>query len=147
MGREHANTFHSLRDEVLSRLVAIRASIDRGYAQIPDDVVREQFDTVLSKMASYLETDDPGPYRGFVQRWGAMREGEGFGTENVIHSLVAIGDVVRRVAQKHLEMTPETADFNRAVTGACTVAARVLVDGLADQLEQRSGQLSDSRDR
>ena len=147
MGREHAKMFHSLRGEVLSRLVAIRASIDQAYANIPDDVVSEQFDTVLSKMASYLETEDPGPYRGFVQRWGAMREGEGFGTENVIHSLVAIGDVVRRVAQKRLDATAETADFSRAITAACTVAARVLVDGLAAQLEQRSGQLSDSRDR
>ncbi len=142
MGRDHAETFESLRGDVLAKLIDIRTSIDRAYERIPDDIVAGQFDAVLGKMAAYLKSGDSSAYRGFVTRWSAMREGEGFGPENVIHSVVAIGDVVVRTA--HKKFGPgERADFLRAVTEATALSARWLVEALADQLSERSAQLAE----
>lgn len=142
MGRSHADTFRALRAEVLERLVAIRASIDRAYEGLPDDVIRGQFDVVLGNMASYLDVRDPHRFRDFVKRWAAMRAGEGFAPENVVHAVVAIGDVVRRVAHKRLGMSAETAEFGQAVTFMSGLAARTLVAELADELEQRVAELA-----
>jgi len=141
MGRSHAETFQSLRADVLDRLVTGRASIDQGYAAVDEETVRGQFDVVLGKMASYLATEDADAFRSFVMRWAAMRGGAGFGPENIVHSVVAIGDVVRRVAHRRLGISPETADFARSVTAASILAARALVDDLADELAQRSAEL------
>ncbi len=142
MGRDHAETFESLRTDVLAKLVDIRTSIDRAYERIPDDVAAGQFDVVLGKMAAYLRSGDSSAYRGFVTRWAAMREGEGFGPENVIHSMVAIGDVIVRVAQKKFG-PGERTDFLRAVTETTALSARWLVEGLADQLAERTAQLAE----
>ena len=141
MGREHAEVLDSLRAEVLDRLIEIRASIDHAYARIPDDVIRGQFDVVLSKMRSYLSSEAPAPYQSFVLRWAAMREGEGFGAENVINSVVAIGDVLVKVARERLGQTPEARRFARAVTRMSFFGARMLVQGLADELAAHASQL------
>jgi hypothetical protein len=141
MGRALADTFESLRGDVLDRLVGIRASIDEAYARIPDDVVREQFDVVLGKIAGYLRNEDVEQYRSFVSRWAAMREGEGFGAENVIHSIVAVADVVARSAQRRLEPSPERTALIRAVMQVNAGAARMLVDGLANRLAHLSAQM------
>lgn len=142
MGRSHAETFQTLRAEVLDRLVAIRASIDRSYERIPDDVIRGQFDVVLGNMAVYLDGGDAHRYSDFVRRWAAMRAGEGFAPENVVHAVVAIGDVVRLVAHERLGMSPDTSAFARAVTYTSGLAARTLVAELADELEQRMAELA-----
>ena len=142
MGRAHAETFQALRADVLDRLVAIRASIDRAYERIPDEVIRGQFDLVLGNMAAYLASEDPGPYREFVKRWAAMRAGEGFAAENVVHAMVAIGDVVRRVAHKRLGAGADGAELVRVVTDMSGLAARVLVAELAEELEQRAAELA-----
>lgn len=141
MGRDHAETFESLRSDVLAKLVDIRTSIDRAYERIPDDVVSGQFDVVLGRMALYLKSGDSSAYRGFVTRWAAMREGEGFGPENVVHSVVAIGDVVVRAAQKKFG-PGERTDFLRAVTDATALSARWLVEALAGELAERTAQLA-----
>jgi len=142
MGRDHAETFESLRGDVLAKLVDIRTSIDRAYERIPDDVVSGHFDVMLNKMAAYLGSGDAAGYREFVTRWAAMREGEGFGPEKVVHSVVAIGDVVVRTAQKKFG-PGERTDFLRAVTDATALSARWLVEAVAEQLSERSAQLAE----
>jgi len=142
MARGHAETFQALRAEVLDRLVAIRASIDQAYERISDEVIRGQFDVVLSNMESYLANEQPGPYHDFVRRWAAMRAGEGFAPENIVHAVVAMGDVVRRVAHKRFGMSPDISEFAQAVTHMSALAARVLVAELADELEQRTAELA-----
>ncbi len=143
MGREQAEILDSLRAEVLDRLVQIRASIDQAYARIPDDVIRGQFDVVVDKMRGYLASEDPGPYQGFILRWAAMREGQGFGAENVINSVVAIGDVLVKVGRTRLGQTPAQRTFARAVTRMSFLGARMLVQGLADELADHTAQLAE----
>jgi hypothetical protein len=137
MGQRQAELFKSLRPEVLGRLLESRASIDQGFAAIPEDVIRPQLDTVLDKMQSFLATEDIDSYRGFASRWIAMRIGEGT-PENLIHTLVAIGDVVAQSAQRRLGPGPEYDDFARAVARMSFLGARLLVELLAEELDRRA---------
>ena len=140
MGLWHAHLFASLRPEVLERLVEIRGTIDHAYARLADAAVRPQFDAVLDRMQSYLTTEDPQLYRGFAASHMAMRVGEGFAPENLVHSMVSIGDVVTRVAQRRLANDPRCAEFVLACSRMIFVAARTMVSLLADELRRREQQ-------
>jgi hypothetical protein len=140
MAQRHARLLAALRPEVLARLVEVRGSIDHAYASIPPDVIRGQFDIVLDKMQSYLVTQDASQYRGFATRWLAMRVGEGFAPENVIHSAVAIGDVIVQVAQARLGQTDECVDFVSNMVHLNFAVTRMLVEILAQDLERRKEQ-------
>jgi hypothetical protein len=137
MGERNAQIFETLRADVLGRLVEVRGSISESYTRVSDNVVRDQFDVVLGKMQSYLVNEDDKLYRGFARRWLAMRGGEGFTQESLIHAVAAIGDVVQQVAHQRLGATPECAAFCRDVARMSYVAATMLVDVLAEQVERR----------
>jgi hypothetical protein len=92
---------------------------------------------VLDKMQGYLHSEDVHSYRSFAQRWVAMRMSDGFAPENLIHSVVSIGDVVDQVARERLGATQESHLFVRSVQRLSYVAARLLVEILADELERR----------
>ena len=147
MSQAHARIFESLRYDVLARLVDVRGTIDHAYARIPEARIREQFDMVLDKMASYLATEDSELYRSFASRYMAMRVGEGVSPENLIHSVVAIGDIVIKVAEEKVPPSQEPSavqerhDFTRAVVRMNFVAARMLVILLGDEVKRREQQL------
>ena len=140
MGEGYAKTFESLRPYILDRLVEVRGAIDHAYASIPDDVIRSQFDQVLERMQGYLTDGDNKKYRGFANRWVAMRMGEGFPPENVVHAVVALGDVVVQVARHRLGSGDDAMKFVRAATHMTFVAARMVVETLADDLAARRRQ-------
>lgn len=141
MSQGHARIFESLRKDVLARLVEVRGSIDHAYARIPEALIREQFDTVLDKMVSYLATEDSELYRSFASRYMAMRVGEGVSPENLIHSVVAIGDVVINIAESTIPRSQERDEFTRAVVRMNFVAARMLVILLGEEVKRRELQL------
>lgn len=140
MGQRDAEVFGGLRSEVLARLIEVRGAIDHAYASIPEDRIGAQFDLVLDRMHSYLYTEEVEPYRSFAHRWMAMRVSDGFAPENLIHSAVAIGDVVVQVAQQRLAAGPERDRFVRAIQTMSFVAARLLVELLAEELDRRREQ-------
>ncbi len=129
--------FDGIRAETLARLVEVRGSIDNAYAQQPEDELRTHLDRVLDKMRDYLATEDVEPYRSFVSRWMVVRNSEGATPEQVIHALVAIGDVVGQVAQHVLGNTPPAAELGRAVARMNLIGVRILATGLSDELEAR----------
>lgn len=131
----HARTFETIRPEVLDRLVDVRGSIDHTLSGVPSQVIRQEFDAVLDRMQTYLLDGDAGRYRSFAVRWVAFRLGEGFSPENLIHSVVALGDVVLEVARRRLPFGADSADFTREVARMNFVAARIIVETLADELE------------
>lgn len=137
MAQAHAEIFEQVRPEALARLVEVRGSLDHAYASIPAEVIQPQFDLVLDKMSSYLATGQVEPYRSFASRWMAMRAGEGFSPENLIHALVATGDVVAQVAQKRLGPSPACTDFVQEIVRMNLLGARILVEILADELSAR----------
>jgi hypothetical protein len=134
----HARTFEAIRSEVLDRLLDVRGSIDHTLSAVPSQVIRQEFDAVLDRMQSYLLDGDTGRYRSFAARWVAFRLGEGFSPENLIHSVVALGDAVLEVARRRLPRGPDSADFSREVARMNFVAARHIVETLADELESMS---------
>ncbi len=140
MAGRHAELFDAIRDDVLNRLVEVRGSIDHAYARVSEDVIREQFGVVLDKMRAYLITQNADLYRSFATRWLAMRTGQGFAPENLIHSVVALGHVVADVAKAKYGQTPEYFSFARAMAHLNYVAARMLVDLLADEVNRRNEQ-------
>jgi hypothetical protein len=146
MGARHAQMFESLRPDVLTRLVEVRASIDNSYAALPDEVIREQFDQVLDRMQAYLDERDQDKYRGFLHRWMALRIGEGFTAENLIHSVVALGDVVVQLARHRQQDDPETLPFVLQVVKMTHLAARLIVENLAEELARRQEQMTDVTD-
>lgn len=140
MGERHAQIFDALRAEILARLVDVRGSIDHAYDKISTPVIREHFDIMLDKVRTFLATGDAGSYRRFASRYLAIRVAEGFSHENLIHSIVAIGDVVAQVARSKLDPSPEREAFVREVMLMNFVHARMLVSFLADELAERVAQ-------
>jgi hypothetical protein len=130
----HATTFEVIRPEVLERLLDVRGSIDQAFSAVPSEVIREEFDSVLERMQAYLDDRNTDRTRNFATRWVAFRLGEGFSPENLIHSVVALGDVVVDVARKRLPPGLETAEFVREVVRMNFVAARLIVESLAAEL-------------
>ena len=140
MGPEYAQLFENLRPEVMNRLLEVRGSIDVAYTKIPDPIMREHFDLVLDKMFTFLVSQDSSVYKRFVRRYMAMRIGEGFTHENLIHSAVAIGDVVAQVAREQLPESPRRDHFIRAVMRMNFIHARMMVAVVAEDLAERMNQ-------
>ncbi len=130
----HARTFESIRPDVLDRLLDVRGSIDHTLSGIPSHVIRQQFDAVLARMQAYLRDGDAARYRGLAERWVAFRLGEGATPENLIHAVVALGDVILDVARGRLPPGPATAEFAREVSRLNFATARLVVETLADAL-------------
>jgi hypothetical protein len=140
MGPEHAEIFDSLRPDVLARLIEVRGSIDHAYEKIPEATIREHFDLALDKMYIYLATEDVSTYRRFVSRYMAVRVGEGLSHEDLIHSAVAINDVVVQVAREAMPESPAREEFIRAMMRMSFVHARMLVALVAEDLSERTAQ-------
>jgi len=140
MGQRHAPLFDSLRRDLLDRLIEVRGSLDHAYARMPEAAVRLQLEAVLDKMQGYLATQDLQHYRSSAASHMAMRVGEGFAPENIIHSMVAIGDVAVQVAQQKLASHPDCAALVLAITRLNFIAARTLVGLVADDVKRRSQQ-------
>lgn len=140
MGQRDAQILESLRSDILTRLIEVRTSIDHGYAEVDPEQAAEQFRVVLDKMQLYLASQDMSTYRSFARRFMAMRVGEGFAYENLIHAIVAIGDVVAQMARAKLPETPEREEFIRAVMRMSFVQTRVFVSLLAEDLAERMQQ-------
>lgn len=140
MGERHARIFDSLRADALARLIDVRSSIDHAYGKIAAELIREHFDIVLDKVRTFLATGDAGSYRRFASRYVAIRVAEGFSHENLIHSIVAIGDVVAQVARSKLDPSSDREAFVREVTRMNFVHARMLVAFFAEELAERNAQ-------
>lgn len=140
MAQEHAHIFESLRQDVLARLIEVRGSIDNAYTKVPESLIREHFELALDKMYTFLATEDVTTYRRFVSRYMTVRVGEGFTHENLIHSAVAMGDVVAQVARENLAESPQRDRFIREIMRMNFVHARMLVEFVAEDLAERAVQ-------
>jgi len=140
MAQEHAQLFDSLRQDVLARLIEVRGSIDHAYAKIPETTIREHLELALDKMYTFLVTEDASSYRNFISRYMAVRVGEGFSYESIIHAAVAIGDLVAQVAREQLPESPQREHFIRRVMRMNFEHTRMLVDLVSIELNDRMAQ-------
>jgi len=135
----HSKTFDALRPAVLSQLLELRGTIDDAYQALDPDAAAEEFSHIISQLQAHLDLPMGERLRDFAERWVALRIAEGQSPRSLLHSVVAIGDVIVAVAKKQLPSNEETVQFVRAVVHANFVAARSVVEVLALDLERRRG--------
>jgi len=134
---ESAERFGSLRPSVLARLVEVRGAIDPIYAAMPDDGFRDRIDAFLSKIEAYLSDGDWPRFARFVRRWMSLPLGEGQSAESVLHSVVAIGDVIVQHVRQNEPANRATVTFIGELNRLTLATVRVMVETLADELSRR----------
>lgn len=132
--RSAVELFETIRPDVVARAIEVRASIKLGLAAQAPEVAAAALDAVLDRMVGFLHDRDPERYRGFISRWAAFHLGEGFEPEDLIHSVVTLGDVVVQVARQRLPASDETVALVRDLVRMTHAMARLVVDVLGDEL-------------
>ncbi len=137
----HATVFAGLKPAVLARLVDVRSSLDHGFASLDEPAARAQLEQVLDHQSAYLASGDPALLRGFLRSYRAVRAADGLGPENLLHAVIAIGDVAAQVAQKELPAGPRTAELVSSLARVSWSTARMVVEIIAEELESRIAQM------
>ncbi len=137
---DHAATLDSLRPAVLARLVEIRSSLDYTLARLPEPDARTHLDAVLRHMQTYVATWDWRLHRSFLQTYLAMRSGDGMTSDDVIHVLAAIGDIVVETVRKQLAEAPMLPELLSALARFNAHTVRGVIDLVAEELERRRAQ-------
>ena len=130
----------SLRPLVLARLVEIRGQLDHALARTEEPQAREQFDQVLRHLQTYLTTWDWRLHRSFLQTYLAMRGGDGMTSDDVLHVLSAIGDVVVEMVRRHAPEHAVTPSLMVALAKFNAHTVRGVIDLVAEDLERRRAQ-------
>jgi hypothetical protein len=137
---DHAAILESLRPGILAQLVEARATLDHGFARLPEREARERLDAVLRHQQAYLTTWDWRMHRAFFQSFLALRAGEGMGADEVLHVLTKVGDLVIGSVRKLLGDAPEARGLVVALSKFNAHSVRAVVDLVAEELERRRAQ-------
>jgi hypothetical protein len=137
---DHAATLETLRPAVLAHLVEIRGSLDHALARLADAEARHHLDSVLRHLQTYLTTWDWRLHRSFLQTYLAMRAGDGMTSDDVLHVLSAIGEVVAETVRRDLEDHPVQPELLVALAKFNAHTVRVVIDLVAEDLERRRTQ-------
>jgi len=130
-----------MKPALLDRLVEVRTSLDHGFARLDDATARAQLDQVLEHQLGFLATGDTAILRGFLRSYRALRAGEGLGPENLLHAVIAIGDVVAQVIHKEQPPGARTAELASSWARVSWTTARIVVEIIAEVLAGRDAQL------
>lgn len=130
-----------VREQVLDELVRRRQTVDHVFHGVSEGELRSLFDVLLGKMAAFAADRDPRGLRSYLRRWVALRVGAGARHENLIPALVAVGDTAIEVARDQFGDTDEIRALMRTTAQANFIAARVVVEVLADEYHRRRTQI------
>jgi hypothetical protein len=137
---DHAATLESLRPAVLARLVEIRATLDYTLGRAADADARDHLDAVLRHLQNYLTTWDWRLHRSFLQTYLAMRAGDGMSSDDVLHLLHAITDVVIEHIRRERPDHPTTPELHVALAKFSAHTVRCVIDLVAEDLDRRRAQ-------
>src|SRR5690349_2572405 len=137
---DHAAFLETMRPAVLARLVEIRGALDYTLARVPEPEAREHLDAVLRNLQAYLTTWDWRLHRNFLQTYLAMRSGEGMTSDDVLHVLAAIGDVVVETVRREMPDHPIAPELLVALAKFNAHTVRGVIDLVAEDLERRRNQ-------
>lgn len=137
----HAAVFAGLVPSIVARLVEVRSSVDHGFARLDDAAAKAQLEGLLSHQLSFLTTGDPALLRGFLRSYRAMRAGDGLGPENLLHAVIAVGDVATQIIQRDLGPGVRSAELVSSWARVSWSTARMVVEILAEELAGRVAQL------
>jgi len=130
-----ADTFAGLRGPLLKRLVDVRGAIDMAQVEMTEERAKEYYGNLLTKLERYLASGDEDWYREYVQRWMAIRSSEGVRPEGLIHSFVALCDVVVQVARLELPTGREGTQFASAIVQLSLKTSKYIVDSLVEEYD------------
>jgi hypothetical protein len=137
---DHAATLDYLRPAVLDRLVELRGSLDYALARTDEAAAREHFDAVLRHLQTYLTTWDWRLHRSFLQSYLAVRAGHGMSSDDVLHLLATISDVVVEVVRRQFADHPMTPGLLVAIAKFNAHTMRCVIDLIAEDLDRRRSQ-------
>lgn len=109
-------------------------------ARVDEAQAREQLDAVLGHLQTYLTCWDWRLHRSFLQTYLAMRAGDGMSSDDVLHVLVAIGDVAIETVRNTLGDRPEAPAVLVALAKFNAHTVRAVIDLVAEDLERRRAQ-------
>jgi hypothetical protein len=135
-----AAMLESLRPAVLARLVELRGSLDHALARLSEAQAKQHLDPVLQHLQTYLTTWDWRTHRSFLQTYLALRAGDGMSSDDVLHVLAAIGDVVVDTIRRQLANHPAQPALLVAVAKFNAHTVRGVIDLVAEELERRRTQ-------
>jgi hypothetical protein len=127
-----------LRPAIVARLVDVRGSLDHAIARVSAEDARALFEAVMHAMSTLLVTGDHALHRGFVHSFIAVRAADGLGPDHAQRLLVAITDVAAAVAR---DRYPQDLTVVLAIHHAARLTARMVNDGIAEELATRLAQL------
>jgi hypothetical protein len=133
--------FAGLKPALIDRLVEVRSSLDHGFARLDDGAARAQLEQVVDHQLGFLATGDAAILRGFLRGYRAVRAAEGLGPENLLHAVIAIGDVAAQTIHKELPHGPRTAELASSWARVSWATARMVVEIIAEELAGRETQL------
>lgn len=140
MLRSPAEFLATIRDRVVDELAGRRGTVDHVFHEVGGDELRELYDGLVGKLHTYLADGDPASYRAYLRRWVVLRLGAGARHENLIPALISVGDAIAEIAQEVAGDTDEARELGRSVMQAGFLAARVVVEVLADEHRRRMRQ-------
>jgi hypothetical protein len=139
----HASAIAGLKPALLARLVETRSSLDHGFARLDEAAAQAQLEQVIDHQLGFLATGDSAPVRGFLRSYRAMRAADGLGPENLLHAVIAIGDVVTQVVQSEMSTGQRTAELVSSWARVSWSTARMVVELIAEELAGRTRQLEE----
>jgi hypothetical protein len=131
--------FEQLRPALVARLVEVQSSLDHAIARRSPADARALFEQVAHALSTLLATGDHTLHRGFVHSFIAVRSAEGLGPDHAQRLLVAITDVAVSLARAQYPNDPTVV---LAINHAARLTARLVNDGIADELGRRGAQLA-----
>lgn len=137
----HASVLADLKPILLARLVEARSSLDHGFARLDEAAARAQLEQVIDHQLGYLGTGDAAILRGFLRGYRAVRAAEGLGPENLLHAVIAIGDVAAQTIHRELPAGSRTAEIASSWARVSWATARMVVEIIAEELAGREAQL------
>jgi hypothetical protein len=91
-------------------------------------------------MQTYVATWDWRLHRSFLQTYLAMRGGDGMTSDDVIHILAAIGDIVVETVRRQLTEAAMLPELLSALARFNAHTVRGVIDLVAEDLERRRAQ-------
>lgn len=133
--------FAGLKPALIARLVEVRSSLDHGFARLDEATARAQLEQLFDHQLELLATDDATALRGFLRTYRAVRAADGLGPENLLHAVIAVGDVTAQVLHKEQPPGARTAELASAWARVSWMTARLVVEIIAEELAGRAAQL------
>jgi hypothetical protein len=143
MSTRFADTFRRLQPAILVRLKEMRSAVELSETQVSELEFDGRYEHVLERIQRALESGNDQSYRASVERFAALRIGEGATPESMAHSLLAVYDAIVQTARAELPAGAATTAFVREIVRLQLFCVRVLVGAVVEEFERLQARQSE----